>query len=186
MDTRGERHGRAVAKGSTLSVITPRRSRRQGDRLDGAGIATDRGEEGFQQALRGELERGRRYCRPFALVRVPLGEPAANGRRPWNRRRQPVAEDLIRSTDTAWTSDGALYLLLPESDRTSAEQCVKRLGATVDLVASAAATVVFPDDGVTTGGLLGALTKGPDPSALGQWAGTWQQRSDESGRSEVS
>jgi hypothetical protein len=186
MGTRGERHGRAVAKGSTLSVITPRRSRRTGDHLDGARIATDRGEEGFQQALRGELERGRRYCRPFALVRVPLGEPAPNGRRPWSRRRDPVAEDLIRSTDTAWTSDGALYLLLPESDRTSAEQCVKRLGATVDLVASEAATVVFPDDGVTTGGLLGALTKGPDPGALGQWAGTWQHRADGDGRSEVS
>jgi hypothetical protein len=184
--TRGERHGLAVAKGSTLSVISPRRTRRQGDRLDGSGLATERGEEEFHQALRGELERGRRYCRPFALVRVPLGERAANGRRPWSRRRQPVAEELVRSTDTAWTSDGALYLLLPESDRTSAEQCVKRLGATVDLVASAAATVVFPDDGVTTGGLLGALTKGPDPSALGQWAGTWQHRSDESGRSEVS
>jgi hypothetical protein len=93
-----------------------------------------------------------------------------------------VAEDLVRSTDTAWTADGALYLLLPESDRTSAEQCVKRLGDTVDLVASAAATVVFPDDGVTTGGLLGALAKAPDPSSLGQWAGTWPARSDASGR----
>ncbi len=120
-------------------------------------------------------------------MRVPLGETAAGGRRTWGRRRPPVAEDLVRSTDTAWTADGALYLLLPESDRTSAEQCIKRLGATVDLVASAAATVVFPDDGVTTGGLLGALAKAPDPTSLGQWAGTWQQApSEEGGRTEVS
>jgi hypothetical protein len=167
-------------------VIAPRRSRRQGDRFEPAVPATERDEEGFQRALRGELDRGRRYCRPFALVRVPLGGTAAHGRRSWGRRRAPVAEDLVRSTDTAWTSDGALYLLLPESDRTSAEQCVKRLGATVDLVASAAATVVFPDDGVTTGGLLEALAKAPEPGSLGQWAGTWQSRSEESGRTEVS
>jgi len=167
-------------------VISPRRSRRQGDRLERAGIVTDRGEDGFRQALRGELERGRRYCRPFALVRVPLSGPPSNGRRPWGRRRPAVAEDLVRSTDTAWTADGTLYLLLPESDRTSAEQCVKRLGATVDLVTSAAATVVFPDDGVTTGGLLGALAKAPDPSSLGQWAGTWQARAEPDGRTEVS
>ena len=152
-----------------------------------AGPATDRGEEGFRRALSGELERGRRYCRPFALVRVPLASRAANGRALRGRRRRgAVAQDLVRSTDTAWTTDGELYLLLPESDRTSAEQCVKRLGATVDLVASAAATVVFPDDGVTTGGLLGALTKAPDRAALGRWAGTWQERSDGSGRTEVS
>ena len=163
-----------------------RRSRRSGDRLERAGIATDRGEEGFREALRGELERGRRSCRPFALVRVPLGGAATAGRRSWGRRRPPVAEDLVRSTDTAWTADGALYLLLPESDRTAAEQCVKRLGATVELVASAAATVVFPDDGVTTGGLLGALSKSPEPGSLGQWAGTWQARAEEGGRTEAS
>ena len=157
------------------------RSRRQGDALAVPVAATDGGEEGFERALRGELERGRRYCRPFALVRVPLAAaPGGRGLRA-RRRRPAVAQDLVRSTDTAWASDGALYLLLPESDRTSAEQCVKRLGATVDLVTSAAATVVFPDDGVTTGGLLGALTKAPDPAALGRWAGTWQDRSNGNG-----
>jgi hypothetical protein len=165
--------------------MSPIRSRRQGDAGATPIAATDGGEEGFRQALRGELERGRRYCRPFALVRVPL--VPTNGRGVRSRRRRPaVPQDLVRSTDTAWTTDGALYLLLPESDRTSAEQCVKRLGSTVDLVAGAAATVVFPDDGVTTGGLLGALTKAPDTGALGQWAGTWQDRSNGSGRTEAS
>jgi hypothetical protein len=155
--------------------------------MHGPDAATDRGAEGFRQAVRGELERGRRYCRPFALVRVPLASASTNGRWARGRRRRPaVAQDLVRSTDTAWTTDGELYLLLPESDRTSAEQCVKRLGSFVDLVASAAATVVFPDDGVTTGGLLGALTKAPDAAALGRWAGTWPERSDGSDRTEVS
>ena len=168
---------------STLSVMSPLRSRRQGDEVPRSSSATDRGEEGFRQALSGELERGRRYCRPFALVRVPLASRAAGGRAGrGRRRREAVAQDLVRSTDTAWTTDSALFLLLPESDRTSAEQCVKRLGAAVDLVTSAAATVVFPDDGVTTGGLLGALTKAPDPAALGRWAGTWQDRSNGNGR----
>ena len=171
--------------------MSPLRSRRQGDGIAVSGAATDRGEDGFRQALRGELERGRRYCRPFAVVRVPLAS-ASNGRGARGRRRRPAAaQHLVRSTDTAWTSDGALYLLLPESDRTSAEQCVKRLGTFVDLVPNAAATVVFPDDGVTTGGLLGALTKAPDGASLGRWAGTWQDRSngnrsDGNGRTEVS
>jgi hypothetical protein len=170
------------AERSTLSVMPPLRSRRQGEGLAVPIAVTDGGEEGFEQALRGELERGRRYCRPFALVRVPLADGGA-GRGLWGRRRRPaVAQDLVRSTDTAWTTDGALFLLLPESDRTSAEQCVKRLGSAVDLVTSAAATVVFPDDGVTTGGLLGALTKAPDPAALGRWAGNWQDRSNGNGR----
>ena len=166
--------------------MSPLRSRRQGDAPATPIAATDGGEDVFRQALRGELERGRRYCRPFALVRVPLASPAGDRGLRSRRRRPAVAQDLVRSTDTAWAADGALYLLLPESDRTSAEQCVKRLGNAVDLVASAAATVVFPDDGVTTGGLLGALTKAPGAAALGQWAGTWQDRSNGSGRTEAS
>ncbi len=162
------------------------RPRRHDNGVVPANAATDRGEDGFRQALRGELERGRRYCRPFAVVRVPLAS-ASNGRGVRRRRRPTVASDLVRITDTVWAADDSLYLLLPESDRAAAELCVKRLGAFVDLVPGAAATVVFPDDGVTAGGLLTALDKAPNAASLGRWAGTWQHdRSNGSGRTEVS
>lgn len=163
--------------------MPPLRSRRQGDGPALPITATDGGEDAFRQALRRELERGRRYCRPFALVRVPLAPPARSRSILSRRRRPTMAQDLLRSTDTAWMADGALYLLLPESDRASAEQFVHRLATAVDLSTSEAVTVVFPDDGVTIAALLEALTRGPGAVPLGQWAGTWQDRSNGSGRS---
>jgi hypothetical protein len=106
---------------------------------------------------------------------VPLVPAATGGRRVGLPRRRRVAtpEGLVRSTDTALTRDGVLYLLLPEADRQSAEQCVKRLGTHLELVVTAGATVVFPEDGVTSGGLLEALGQGNGSQALGRWAGTW-------------
>jgi hypothetical protein len=156
-----------------------------GDRPE---AVTDRGTDRFRDALRNELDRGRRYCRSFALVRVPLAPSGAPGRRVAlpRRRRSATADGLVRSTDTALTRDGVLYLLLPEADRQSAEQCLKRLGTRLELVVTAGATVVFPEDGVTSGGLLEALGQGNGSSALGRWAGTWADPAVGDGHADVS
>jgi hypothetical protein len=162
----------AASSRRTLSV-NARRGRRRATTPDAPGDSGDR----FRSALRRELERGRRYCRTFALVRVPLPS-VRGGRRGWLGRRDhpddPIA--LVRSTDIAWKGDGVLYLLLPETDRSEAERCVKRLSTRIEVLPAAAATVVFPDDGVTAGGLLDALhQEGGDPT-IGRWAGVWVER----------
>jgi hypothetical protein len=162
--------------------------RQRGRSDQDAPVVTDRGADRFRDALRSELDRGRRYCRSFALVRVPLAPAGDRGRRVGlpRRRRTATADGLVRSTDTALTRDGVLYLLLPEADRSSAEQCVKRLGTHLELVITAGATVVFPDDGVTSGGLLEALGQGNGSQALGRWAGTWVDPSVGDGHADVS
>jgi hypothetical protein len=162
----------AASRRRPLSVHA-RRGRRRGAASDGAADGGDR----FRSALRRELERGRRYCRTFALVRVPL--PSVRGRRRGllSRRDQPADPTaLVRSTDIAWKGDGVLYLLLPETDRSAAERCVKRLSTRIELMPAAASTVVFPDDGVTAGGLLDALENEGGNGKLGRWAGVWVER----------
>lgn len=153
--------------------VNGRRGRRRAGTSDGVGDSGDR----FRSALRRELERGRRYCRTFALVRVPLPSVRAGRRGLWSRR-DPAADPtaLVRATDVAWKGDGVLYLLLPETDRSAAERCVKRLSARIELLPAAASTVVFPDDGVTAGGLLEALEKEGGDAMRGRWAGVWVER----------
>jgi hypothetical protein len=154
--------------------VNARRGRRRAAAPDGAADSGDR----FRSALRRELERGRRYCRTFALVRVPLPSVRAARRGLLGRRPSPADPTaLVRSTDVAWKEDDVLYLLLPETDRSAAERCVKRLSTRIELLPAAASTVVFPDDGVTAGGLLDALRKEGGDAALGRWAGVWVERS---------
>ena len=162
----------AASRRRTLTV-NARRGRRRATATDGAGDSDDR----FRSALRRELERGRRYCRTFALVRVPLPSVRGNRRGLLGRRANPADPTaLVRSTDIAWKGDGVLYLLLPETDRSAAERCVKRLSTRIEVMPAAASTVVFPDDGVTAGGLLDALHKDGGNGGLGRWAGVWVER----------
>jgi hypothetical protein len=162
-----------AASGRRTLSVNARRGRRRAAASDAPGDSGDR----FRSALRRELERGRRYCRTFALVRVPLPSVRGGRRGLLGRRDHPADPTaLVRSTDVAWKGDGVLYLLLPETDRSAAERCVKRLSTHVELLPAAASTVVFPDDGVTAGGLLDALHKEGGNAMLGRWAGVWVER----------
>jgi hypothetical protein len=74
---------------------------------------------------------------------------------------------LIRQLDWLWCSNGRLYLLLAEADRTVGEAMLNRLEKeTLWLFATSATRAdtrmaVFPEDGVTFGALVGAVEAAP-------------------------
>jgi hypothetical protein len=120
-----------------------------------------------RDAFRAELDRARRHRRTFAMARLELAEPAvdraADGPSGDGIARATI--ELIgaslRITDRAWLEDGDAVILLPESDRATAEAFAERVrtaapGRFTDRIAFA----VFPHDGLTSGALLDALDRG--------------------------
>lgn len=105
-----------------------------------------------------ELERARRYERPFAVARIPNAEamPALHADDP-----TPVPAALhLRRTDEMWWMGCDLYALLPETDRSASDRWRERVlakGSCRDIRIAG-----FPDDGLTTSVLLAAL-EGPSP-----------------------
>src|SRR4051794_15406052 len=73
--------------------------------------------------LRREVDRSRRHAHPLALLRLPAPGPRAV------ERAYRDVERLVRSIDAAWTESGAVLVLLPEADRTSAEGFLARVRA---------------------------------------------------------
>lgn len=103
--------------------------------------------------LAAEMERARRYERPFTLVRLalPPGPDVADLPRP-----------PIRRTDRTWSAAGVRYVLAPETGRDDRPALVSRLRAAYgDDGALDVRAVSFPDDGITSGGLLAAMTSHP-------------------------
>jgi hypothetical protein len=99
-----------------------------------------------------ELERARRYERPFVVARAPnsAARPDARGSHP---HRPP---DLpLRRTDEVWSVGADVYALLPEATPADAARWRQRLAATQAFADIRVAS--FPDDGLTTGALLSAL-----------------------------
>ncbi|HEU4673206.1 MAG TPA: hypothetical protein VFS32_09930 [Candidatus Limnocylindrales bacterium] len=97
-----------------------------------------------------ELERARRHGHPLTLVRA---RPAAGlGVMDMAAR--------IRMLDHAWLERGEVMLLLGETDRAGADRLVGRL--TAEGLLSGPVVAAFPDDALTTGGLLARLAQGAD------------------------
>jgi hypothetical protein len=121
-----------------------------------------------------ELDRSRRYCHPVTLVRIAPSEVsghrslAARARREGRpgRRRDPVAaaasevRRAVRAGDCAWPEDGAVFVLLPETDSRGAEAMVARLRAAVPAMAPAddVRMASFPEHVVTARGMRAAVT----------------------------
>jgi hypothetical protein len=123
-------------------------------------------------AFRAELDRARRHRRTFAMARLELAKPADGGAAPDG----PTSTDTatiqligasLRITDHAWLDDGDVVILLPESDRATAESFAERVrvnaaGRFTERLGIAA----FPDDGLTSNALLDALERGMDGAPM--------------------
>lgn len=122
--------------------------------------------DGWQEFHR-ELNRARRFDRPFAVVRfVGVGRGVSTER----RVRDQVAA-MSRRIDRLWLDGGDLFVLLPESDAAAVESAVARaryrLGEALDEVV----TAVFPANGITSGSLIACLYQGDaSPVAIGALA----------------
>jgi hypothetical protein len=118
------------------------------------------------EAFRAELDRARRHRRSFAMARLELVHPPADV------IRDPDGDGIdsatialigasLRITDRAWLDDGDAIILLPESDRATAEAFAERVRkAAPGRFGSRIGLAVFPDDGMTSGALLDALERG--------------------------
>jgi len=116
-------------------------------------------------AFRRELDRARRHRRSFALVRLPLGD-APHGAGSGRLGDGIAATTLrllgttLRITDSAWIQDGAAMVLLPESDRATAEAFLERARqAAPRRFGERAGIALFPDDGLTSGALFEAAER---------------------------
>ena len=134
--------------------------------LAGSSGAVSRTADG-RAAFQMELDRARRHRRTFAMARLELAaaEPAGSGSTEISRGTSAGTIGLIaaslRITDRVWLDDGDAVVLLPESDRSTAEAFAERLrSATPNLFSPRWAIAAFPDDGLTSGALLDALERG--------------------------
>jgi hypothetical protein len=119
----------------------------------------------FWRELARELDRSRRHGHVFALARIqpePSPEPMAVAGLGLPRRSTiGRLGAYLRAADRAWQdADGAVYLLLPETGRESADDLFERIGVVApELVPREGRSMVtFPEDGTTSGALLGALS----------------------------
>ena len=94
-------------------------------------------------ALDHELERARRYERPFVLLQLGASLGAVTP---------------LRAIDISWVDDGCVTILLPEMGRSEGMACLRRLAVATSQPARLA---VFPEDGLTRGALLAALARQP-------------------------
>lgn len=133
--------------------------------------------EGFDawEELRREIARSRRYGHEFVLIRIPLAAlPPPVRRSRWSRLRRSrdlarALRSLVRTLDRVWTSNGSLYLLLPESNRAAGEGLLARVReAAPELLPDRGVRLAaFPVDGLTSGALLEAVSKSNENRALG-------------------
>lgn len=120
------------------------------------------------QHLHDELRRSRRHGHPFVLARIKMGaglSAMGGGPAGASRRAEMIldaVEAVLRTTDGCWLHDGNVYALLPETDRSMADNFVQRARQMYPGVLSSAdvALVGFPEDGITSGSLLAAFTDG--------------------------
>jgi hypothetical protein len=123
-------------------------------------------------AFRAELDRARRHRRTFAMARLELAAPVDGVAVDDGADSIAVATlrligASLRITDHAWLDGGDAVILLPESDRATAEAFVERLrGATPARFTARMGIAAFPDDGLTSGALLDALERGIEGTIL--------------------
>lgn len=103
--------------------------------------------------LRREVDRSRRHAHPLALLRLPAPGPRAV------ERAYRDVERLVRSIDAAWTESGAVLVLLPEADRTSAEGFLARVRASASefVALDRVKMACFPADALTADALRAAV-----------------------------
>ncbi len=114
------------------------------------------------EELQSELDRSRRFGHHFALIRISSRREIENK---WSSVRDLAygVSSLLRRVDRVWIDGTGVYLLLPECDRTMVEALLDRLHEPLSRLLgesgrSEVSSAVFPDDGMTSGALLGALT----------------------------
>lgn len=114
------------------------------------------------EEVRSELERSRRFGRQFALVCLSSRRRMED---PWTYVRVLANESdsLVRRVDRVWIDGPRVYMLLPECDRAMAEAMLLRIRDPLARVvgedaAPEASLAIFPEDGLTTGALFGALS----------------------------
>lgn len=104
-----------------------------------------------------EVDRARRGGRPLTLARFPLRDAAMAGIR-LSDKHLDLVQRTLRTVDRIWLDREDLYVLMPESDRNSAEIGLLRLRTRLSALGGIVPSVaVFPDDGVTMGSLATAL-----------------------------
>jgi len=113
------------------------------------------------EELQVELSRSRRYGHPFVLVRIPCGHDEDGGSNGSEEVARTVSS-LLRRVDRVWPGGTSLYLLLPECDRAMGEAMLARIRAPLAKLLSeedllAISSVLFPDDGFTSGALFDAI-----------------------------
>ena len=105
-----------------------------------------------------ELDRSRRFGRTFVIGRIPAGEV-----------RGQTLPLLVRSIDQILYSPGTVHILLAETDREGMRSFLRRLQVAAPgmLPSEGIAVAQFPDDGLTTGSLLGKMHAGSLVAAAG-------------------
>ena len=128
----------------------------------GSGVLHASGREAF----RAELDRARRHRRTFAIARLELAAEVADGTDVGDaadgidRATIALIGASLRITDRAWLEDGDALILLPESDRATAEAFAERVRAAAPgRFTERLGIAAFPDDGLTSGALLDALER---------------------------
>ncbi|HEY7003671.1 MAG TPA: hypothetical protein VH281_05265 [Gaiellaceae bacterium] len=113
------------------------------------------------EELQLELDRSRRFGHRFALIYISSRRGIESG---WSSLHDlgHAVSSLLRRIDRVWVDGTGVYLLLPECDRTMVEAALDRLREPLsrlvgDSEPPAVSSAVFPDDGLTSAALLGAL-----------------------------
>ncbi len=124
-------------------------------RLGAPGEAAELAAEATFGPVLEELERSRRYGHSCAVIRLA----GAGGNRDGLRRDLRVR---LRVTDRSWHDGTDAWVLLPECDRAGAERYFGRLADDIPGVAalidgSMVAVASFPEDALTSGGLMDVL-----------------------------
>ena len=106
----------------------------------------------MHEEIHREMYRSRRYGRSIALLLISP---------PPDRRDDTRAPDLgtfVRLIDRAWTTEGHMWLLLPETGEDDALRLLDRIraDAPILLVGRSVGLAVFPETALTLEGLLAA------------------------------
>lgn len=121
-------------------------------------------------AFRRELDRSRRFGRQFVLMKIPAGETLRAPGGSVSAPRGPLGAMPLafRAIDQAWTMDGSVYAVLPESNRSAAMALIARLRTSMPDAAALDEIQIaeFPEDGLTTGALVASLRAAPAPGDM--------------------
>ena len=111
-----------------------------------------------------ELNRARRFDRPFGIVRYVGVDRGVIAER---QVRDRVAASA-RRIDRTWLDGGDLFMLLPESDAAAVESAVARAQYAAGAPLDTAVTALFPANGITSGALIACLYQADaSPVAIG-------------------